>query len=66
MSFFPDVHDTPIHIQDSTLIAVRGDQNNLSSTSVAGPQQIQVAGNQNNYFASPLKSTSSPVYSTSA
>ena len=50
MSLFPHAHNTPIHIQDSTLTAVRGDQINLSTF---------VAGSQNSYFANPPKSASS-------
>ena len=48
MSLFPHAHNTPIHIQDSTLTAVRGDQINLSTF---------VAGSQNSYFAKSASST---------
>jgi len=58
MTFFANAQHTPIHIQDATLTAVGGNQNNHASGSmmVAGPTHI--AGNQNNYQGSLLKGTS--------
>jgi len=55
MSFFANAQHTPIHIQDATLTAVGGNQNNHAMM-VAGPTHI--AGNQNNYQGSLLKGTS--------
>jgi len=55
MSFFANAQHTPIHIQDATLTAVGGNQNNHAMM-VAGPTHI--SGNQNNYQGSLLKGTS--------
>jgi len=58
MSFFPNAQHTRIHIQDATLIAVGGDQNNLASGSVTVASPTHIAGNQNNYHGLPLKGAS--------
>jgi len=58
MSFFPNGHHTAIQIQDATLTAVGGDQNNHTSgpVTVAGPHHF--AGNQNIYQGLSLKGIS--------
>ena len=55
MSFLQNARDAAIHIQDSPLTAVSGDQNNHArgSIMVAGSQHI--AGNQIIYQAARLK-----------
>jgi len=64
MSFLPNARDTILHIQDSPLTAVGGDQNNHNhaggSTTITGPQHF--AGDQNIYQAAPLKGTSCPLF----
>jgi len=60
MSLFHNAQHTLIHIQDATLAAVGGDQNNHAggSMTVAGPTSNHIAGNQNNYYGFPLKGSS--------
>lgn len=57
MSFLLNAWDTTVHVQDSPLTAVGGDQNSYNhtggSTTIAGPQHF--AGNQNIYQAAPSK-----------
>ena len=53
MSFLQNARDTTIHIQDSPLTAVGGDQQINGPLAIAGPQHI--AGNQTNYHAAPLE-----------
>jgi len=63
MSFLPNARDTIVHIQDSSLTAVGGDQNNHNhaggSTTITGPQHF--AGDQNIYQGAPLKGKSFPL-----
>jgi len=58
MSAFPNAQNNHIHLQDSPLTAVAGDQQNHNNdpVTVAGPQHF--AGNQINYNAVPLKGDS--------
>jgi len=64
MSFLPDARDAIVHIQDSSLTAVSGDQNNHNnaggSTTITGPQHF--AGDQNIYQAAPLTGTALPLF----
>ena len=60
MSVFPDAQNSHIHLQDSPLTAVAGDQQNSGPVTVAGTQNF--AGNQINYNAAPLKGDSSPSF----
>jgi len=55
MSVFSNAQNSHIILRDSTLTAIAGDQQN--SGPVNGPQNI--AGNQINYNAAPLKGDSS-------
>jgi len=57
MSVFPNAQNSHIHLQDSQLTAVAGDQQNSGPVTVAGTQQF--AGNQINYHVAPLKGESS-------
>jgi len=63
MSVFPNTQNSHIHLQDSSLTAVAGDQQNHNNgrVTVAGTQQF--AGNQINYNAAPLKGDSSSSFS---
>jgi len=58
MSVFPNAQNSHIHLQDSPLTAIAGDQQNHISgpATVAGTQNI--AGNQINYNVAPLKGDS--------
>jgi len=60
MSVFPNAQNSHIHLQDSALTAVAGDQQNNGPVTVAGPQNF--AGNQINYNAAPRKGDSSPAF----
>jgi len=53
MSFFPNAQNTPIHIQDTSLTAVGGDQQISGSITIVGHQNF--AGNQNIYQEVQLK-----------
>ena len=56
MSVLPNAQNSPIHLQDSPLTAVAGDQQNHNN----GPVTIAgtFAGNQIIYHATPLKGDS--------
>jgi len=56
MSVFHNAQNSHIHLQDSPLTAVAGDQQNNGPVAVAGSQHI--AGNQFNYNAASLKGDS--------
>jgi len=53
MSFFSNAQKSPIHIQDASLVAVGGDQQNSGFIAIAGHQHF--AGSQNIFQAAPLK-----------
>ena len=55
MSFFPNAQNTPIHIQDSSLTAVGGDQRNNGPVTIAAQH---IGGNQNIYQAATVKGAS--------
>jgi len=52
MSFFQNAQNTPIHIQDSSLTAVGGDQQNNGPVTIVAQH---FGGNQNIYQAATVK-----------
>ena len=64
MSVFPNAQNSHIHLQDSPLTAVAGDQ----WIHVSGPATVasgqHIAGNQINYHAAPLKGDSPSSFAT--
>jgi len=52
MSFFPNAQNTPIYIQDSSLTAVSGVQQNNGPVTIAAQH---ISGNQNIYQAATVQ-----------